>query len=67
MNLYSDFTFGQLVYLRCRADRVAGMVTGIHVRPVDCMSYAVTWGDGAETTHYAFELATDFQPDYGGI
>jgi hypothetical protein len=64
MTIHSDFSFGQRVFLRCRVERNTGMVTAVHARPVDCITYSIPWADGAETAHFAFELATEFIPDY---
>jgi hypothetical protein len=57
-----EWTFGQEVFLKCDADQKKGMVTGITLRPTGA-GYNISWGDKAETFHYAFELTTekDFQ------
>lgn len=64
MTIRFEFRFGQVVFLRCRPERKAGMITAVHGRPEASLSYGVTWGDGNETCHFAFELATEFLPDY---
>jgi hypothetical protein len=61
--LHFAFDFGQTVYLACRDERMPGKVTGYFVRP-GTVAYAVTWGSGAESTHYDFELSREFVPDY---
>jgi hypothetical protein len=64
MQLLSPYGFGDVVFLRCRPDKIAGMITAIHAMP-GAMSFGVTWGDeGRETTHYAFELTIEYLPDY---
>jgi hypothetical protein len=56
--------FGDVVFLRIRHERMPGMITGIYAKP-GSVSYGVTWANtGAETTHYTFELAAEFIPDY---
>lgn len=56
------FAFGETVYHRSRADRVAGIVTGFVIYPNDLQVY-VRWGDDlAVGTHFFFELATEFSP-----
>ncbi len=57
------FDFGERVYLRINPEKVAGMVTGFHIR-VSSMLMSVTWPDRTETNHYFFELTTEFQPDF---
>lgn len=60
-----DFALGSIVYHRCRDDPMRGMVTGIGVTPGD-VHYWVTWGcDGREMKHYAMELTTEYQPNFG--
>jgi hypothetical protein len=60
----SSLTFGDVVYLKCRAERVGGMVTFIHARPTGLV-YGITWGNtGYESSHYDFELSTEYEPDY---
>jgi hypothetical protein len=59
------FRFGDTVFLRCRELKVAGMVTGIHIRQSG-ITYSITWGDdpARETDHYDFELSPEYVPDY---
>lgn len=54
---------GSVVYLRMRDEPMRGLVTGYHVWP-DQLSYAVTWGNGNETTHFAIELSAEFEPHF---
>jgi hypothetical protein len=59
------FTFGDIVYLRCRKEHVPGMVTQICLYPRNCATYIVTWGnDGHSLSYYDFELTTEFVPDF---
>jgi hypothetical protein len=63
----SPYDFGDIVYLRCRPDKLPGMVTAIHLMP-GATSFGVTWGDeGRETTHYAFELTGEYLPDFSTL
>jgi hypothetical protein len=56
------YRFGDIVYLRIREERVAGMVTAIHLYPTG-KTYGVSWADdGQESVHYALELDTEFAP-----
>ncbi len=56
------FAFGDVVYHRVREDKVAGIITGFHIRPTSIV-IAVTWGDNlAETMHYFHELTTEYEP-----
>jgi hypothetical protein len=57
------FEFGERVYHRLRGEDVPGMVTGFHIR-VNNILIAVTWPDLQETSHYFYELTTEFQPDF---
>lgn len=64
MRLTCVHDFGDVVYLKIRLERLAGMVTGIDAKP-GVVSYVITWAnDGHESNHYAFELITEFLPDY---
>jgi hypothetical protein len=58
----ADFALGERVYLRVRAEKKQGMVTGINFR-TSGYSVAVTWDTG-ETWHYPFELSRTFDPDF---
>jgi hypothetical protein len=65
MQFSSQYGLSDVVYLRCRPDKIAGMITAIHVMPGMVVSYGVTWGNDAhETTHYAFELTAEYLPDF---
>ena len=59
------YDFGDLVYLKVREERFAGMVTGIMLRP-GSVAYCVTWANGSETFHFAFELTAEYEPDFAG-
>lgn len=63
MTVNVPWPLGQIVYLRVAHDRVKGMVTGYLVRH-NGASVLVTWPDCAETTHYPFELTTEYVADY---
>lgn len=57
------YDLGATVYLRCRDERLRGIVTDVRITPGDVV-YAVTWGNGCESTHYALELAAEYTPDF---
>lgn len=58
---------GEIVYLRVRDEQIKGMVTAAHVFESG-ITYSVCWGDdGNETSHYAFELTSEFSPDFGNL
>lgn len=57
------FGIGDVVYLRIRQEKVAGMVTGFNFRP-DGIGYYITWEDASERMHYAFELSSEYVPEY---
>jgi hypothetical protein len=58
------YRFGDIVYLRCRDERIRGMVTLIQHFPSGAKTYGITWGDsGQQSVHYAFELDSEFTPD----
>lgn len=59
------FTFGDIVFLKTRAERVAGMVTRISVAR-HSITYCVSWGNGNETWHYEYELTSEFLPSFEG-
>ena len=69
INLHKDtfscrFGFGDVVYLRLREEKIAGMVTGCFVRPSGG-GYYVSWGNnGQEGVHYEFELTDEYDPNY---
>lgn len=56
-----DYAIGDVVYLKMRDDPIRGIVNGYHVRP-ESILYAVSWGDGNESIHYAMELSRDHVP-----
>ncbi len=58
-----DFPIGSFVYLRMRDEPLRGMVVGYNVRP-DHVLYAVTWGNGQDTYHFAVELTATYEPEY---
>lgn len=58
-----EFDIGDVVFLRVRSERWAGMVTAFTVKPHGII-YAVTWEDGHELWHAAIELTTEFVPEY---
>ena len=58
------YWIGDIVYLRTRTDKIAGMVTTVSVRP-NGLLYCVGWGTGTETWHYEMELTAEYVPDFG--
>lgn len=58
-----DFPIGTIVYLRMREANLRGMVVGYNVRP-DHILYAVTWGNGQDSYHFAIELSATHEPEY---
>lgn len=59
-----DFTFGDIVFMRMKSERVAGMVTRFSVTKRG-ITYGVTWSDNrAESWHFDYELTTEYVPDY---
>ena len=60
-----EFELGDIVFLRVKEDRVAGMVTVVSVRPGHVL-YGVSWASspGSESFHYAMELTSEFVPQY---
>lgn len=58
------FDFGDVVYLRHKPEKVAGMVTGFIVRE-NRVIVLVTWVDSRhEEDHNVFELVEEFEPSY---
>lgn len=61
------WTFGDVVYfkiLKLRTEKVAGMVTGMFVRPAG-NGYYVLWANtGQESGHYEFELTDEFEASF---
>jgi hypothetical protein len=56
------FAFGERVYHRAKAEKVAGIVTGFVIHPQELQVY-VRWGDNLDVgTHFFLELTTEFQP-----
>lgn len=53
--VYPEYAIGTRVYHRC--GELAGIVTGILLRPQGVMLYAVSWGDRSDSFHYAIELS----------
>lgn len=56
LTIFTKFVLGDIVYLKIRKERNAGMVTCISVRPGNMIYYGITWEDGYEGTHYDIEL-----------
>ena len=63
-SLTAEFGLGERVFLRMAEERQRGLVTGVMVVP-GSLTYRVSWGDGRDTNHYAFELTREHEPDYG--
>jgi len=57
------FAIGQEVFLKCRDEKVRGLVCGYYVWPGE-IAFNVSWGNGQDSTHYEFELTTAYRPDY---
>ena len=67
MIIETEYSLGEIVYLRMREDKKQGMITGVTIRPGkdgSTMSYNVTWGDTAETMHYSIELTREYLPEF---
>lgn len=62
-DIKTAYWIGDTVYLRLRADRIPGLVTGVQFYPGNYM-YCITWGTGTDTRHYELELTTEYMPDY---
>jgi hypothetical protein len=62
LTLKLAFGLGGEAYLRTRPDRLPGLVTGLLVQP-GAIAYRVAWGDGSESSHFAFELSAEFDPE----
>jgi hypothetical protein len=63
LEITSVYELGETVFLKVRAERCAGMITGIIVRQSGLV-YAVTWQDGNEKWHYGLELTSEFVPSF---
>lgn len=60
------YSFGDVVFLRLRSDRVSGMVTRLNVTN-NGVTYGVTWGvDARESWHFDYELTGEYLPSYEG-
>ncbi len=57
------FEIGDVVFLRMREERIGGLVTRFAVG-AGGVTYAVAWGTGQETWHYALELSVEHIPNY---
>jgi hypothetical protein len=53
-----EFNISDTVYLKSDIEQRARIVTGISLRPFNCVSYALTEGT-LETWHYAFEITAE--------
>jgi hypothetical protein len=62
LKLALAFAIGETVHLRTRPETLAGIVTGVIVRPA-ALCYVVAWGDATESNHYDFELAAGLDDD----
>ena len=51
-----------VVYLRCRDERLKGMIKQILID--GGISYLVAWGTGSSSWHDEFELTTQYVPDF---
>jgi hypothetical protein len=62
---HAPYTYGDVVYLRCREDAVRGMITRVSFYPGGSY-FEVTWGNGTCTWHYPMELSTEYVPTFKG-
>lgn len=53
-----------IVYLRVCDEKERGMVTGIVTRE-NGVTYLVSWPNREETSHFAFELSSEYIPQFG--
>lgn len=60
---HAVYWIGDIVYQRICEEPTKGIVTGVIVR-VTGLVYLITWASGCESSHYDFELSTEFVPDY---
>jgi hypothetical protein len=60
----SRFAIGDIVYLRVRRERFAGMIVAIMIREDSSPIYYVTWENCDERSHFACELTREFVPNF---
>lgn len=60
----TDYDLGEVVYLKLADEPKPGMICRISILPGG-EAYHVTWGDYAETTHYAMELTRERPSGFG--
>lgn len=63
MTVHLPWTFGTVVYLRNRQERIKGLIVGYTLDPRGFCCW-VAWPDTSETKHFALELTTEYLPDY---
>ena len=61
----TEYSIGDLVYLKLREDKEKAYITGISVRPAG-VAYYLSWGDATESFHYDFEITKEYVPNYAG-
>jgi hypothetical protein len=64
MQLRLPYDYGQVVYHKLRAEKIAGYVTGYQAYQGGFL-VCVTWEDSlTESPHYAYELSLEHIPDF---
>lgn len=58
MTIPNKYELKQTVYLKTDGEQLARIVTGIHIRPNNCMLYSLSCGT-SETNHYDFEISEE--------
>jgi len=62
MKVDTLYDIGNVVYLRCRDERLKGMITQILID--GSISYLIVWGTGSSSWHEEFEISIHYIPDY---
>jgi len=60
----SQYTFGDVVFLRVSGEKKPGMVTAVSFRPGGSRTYGVTWSGGTESWHHEIELSSEYVPEW---
>ena len=59
------FDFGDIVYFKCRTQKIPGMVIGFVYVSGSPGKVLVKWGDDAQQMeHFLIELTTEYEPDF---
>lgn len=68
LNIGTEYSIGDVVYLKIRTEEYPGMVTGIQIRHVGenglGVCYIITWEDGCDGFHYGIELTPVFEQTF---